>query len=175
MVHRTGMSSWREIPQTLALPIRDEGVFAHGRLHWLSNGTEIAWFDVKTEEFGLTDAPRRCQNGQLVDLNGEVGFAYKDYGIRIELWVLKREEWVLRCRFDLGRLRYMDVVACGCWNDDGDILLTSNGGKRLFVYTLKTDDLKEVELDGPCETAIRMHRSSFFSISEQKYKYSHWL
>ncbi|XP_076923107.1 F-box protein At5g49610-like [Bidens hawaiensis] len=173
MVHRSGMSTWREIPQTRALPIRDEGVFAHGRLHWLSNGTEIAWFDVKTEEFGLTDAPKRGQYGQLVDLNGEVGFAYKDDGMGIELWILKREEWVLRCRFDLDLPRYIDVVVCGCWNDDGDILLTSNGGKRLFVYTLKTDDLKEVELDGRCEADIRMHRSRLFSIRGQKYKKSH--
>ncbi|XP_076883760.1 F-box/kelch-repeat protein At3g23880-like [Bidens hawaiensis] len=180
MVHRLGMSSWREMPQTPALPICDEGVFAHGRLHWLSNsdgfhsandGRKVVWFDVKMEEFGLTDAPKGGQYGQLVDLNGEVGFAYKDDGIHIELWVLKREEWVLRCRFDLDRPRHIDVVVCGCWNDDGDILLTSNGGKkRLFVYTLKTDDLKEVKLDGRCEAYIRMHRSSLFSIRGQNYK-----
>ncbi|XP_076898858.1 F-box protein At5g49610-like [Bidens hawaiensis] len=180
IIHDSGMYWWREVAQNPAYPIRGECVFAHGRLHWLAchndnsyyDERKIVWFDVKKEEFGLTNfAPEiglyglYGQYGQLVDLNGEVGFAYKYDGIGIELWVLKREEWVLHCRFDQDMLRYIDVVVCGCWNDDGDILLTSNGGKkRLFVYTLKTDDLKEVELDGRCEAAIRMHRSSFFSI-----------
>ncbi|XP_076941372.1 uncharacterized protein LOC143610906 [Bidens hawaiensis] len=113
MVHHLGTSSWREIPQIPAYPITGEGVYGHGRQHWLispfnwhEDRRKLVWFDMKTEVFGLTDHPPTPRSGsgyriQLVDLNDEVGFAY--VGIECtELWILKQEDssWVLHCWFN---------------------------------------------------------------------------
>ncbi|KAJ0705367.1 putative F-box domain-containing protein [Helianthus annuus] len=129
MVHSSGTDSWREIAQIPTDPICGEGVYGHGRLHWLSRDGEleiikIVWFDVKTEEFGLTHPPKPTNfyedMEQLADLNGEVGFGYAS-PICIKLWILKQEEeWVLHCCFDpslvLSRYNSSYVDVLGCWN-----------------------------------------------------------
>ncbi|KAM0038774.1 putative F-box associated interaction domain-containing protein [Helianthus debilis subsp. tardiflorus] len=178
MVHYSRSSSWQEIERIPAYPISSEGVFAHGRLHWLASrhkfwsykdGRKIVWFDVKLEKFGLTDTPKLKGDGrdvnyeQLVDLNGEVGIAYRCNGIHIKLWILKPEGWVLRCWFDLDLLPDY-VLVSGCLNKDGDILLASSRGDRLFVYTQKSCNLRQVDWDDGRLANIRMYRSSFFSI-----------
>ncbi|KAJ0703929.1 putative F-box associated interaction domain-containing protein [Helianthus annuus] len=177
MIHYSKSSSWREITQIPAYPISGEGVFAHGRLHWLASrhkfwsykdGRKIVWFDVKLEKFGLTDTPKLKGGGrdvnydQLVDLNGEVGIAYRFNDIHIKLWILKAEGWVLRCWFDLDLLPDY-VLVSGCLNKDGDILLASSRGDRLFVYTQKSCNLPQVDWDDGRLANIRMYRSSFFS------------
>ncbi|KAI3794559.1 hypothetical protein L1987_37191 [Smallanthus sonchifolius] len=172
MIHYSGMRSWREIARIPAYPISGKGVFARGRLHWLVNhndGGKIVWFDVKTEEFGLMDGPKPKGDieHQLVDLNGEVGFAY--IGDHIELWISKAEEWVLHCWFDLDLPPYHYAVVSGCWNKEGDVLLSINSYrgevKRLVVYTLKSGDLREVVGWGdPCEAEIVMYPNSLFPI-----------
>ncbi|XP_076883759.1 uncharacterized protein LOC143532653 [Bidens hawaiensis] len=191
MVHRSGMTSWRKVAQNPACPIGGEGVFAHGRLHWLASRKffrpprKIAWFDVKVEEFGLIDFPDLSEMSPefhfyvlLVDLNGELGFACDRHN-GFHLWILKQEKWVFHCFInyqlaltDLG-LWYEDVMVSGCWNNAGDILLIVDDcheGKHLFVYTLKTGDLKGFVWDDPSEakadvqTDVRMSRSSMFSI-----------
>ncbi|KAI3798541.1 hypothetical protein L1987_33818 [Smallanthus sonchifolius] len=177
-VHYSGMRTWREIAQIPAYPITGEGVFAHGRLHWLASrikywsprdGRKIVWFDVKTEEFGLIDTPtpKGCSwshHDQVVDLNGEVGFAFFTWNLNrlvIELWILKKEEWVFHCCFDLYQAPY-NVVVSGCLNKNGDILFTTCDGRHLFVYTLKTGDLREVNRGDRCEANIRMYQSNLF-------------
>ncbi|KAK9061095.1 hypothetical protein SSX86_018275 [Deinandra increscens subsp. villosa] len=194
LVHSSGMRSWRKIAQNPAYPIIGGGVFSDGRLHWLTcdSGDEyvyfrkIVWFDVKTEEFGLPMDPpegwhpKGPHNGfviHLVDLNGEVGYAYIG-PISIKLWILKHEEWVLHCSFDLGRIlpeySVYDVQVWGCWNKDGDILLTCDGREGLFVYTLKSGDLQQVELCDPEDgfPYIVMYQSSFLSVNTSAYYYS---
>ncbi|MFS7910293.1 putative F-box domain-containing protein [Helianthus anomalus] len=167
------------IAQNPPLRIRGEGVFCHGRLHWLvdwepSNNDRrtIVWFDVKTEEFGLTDPPKPkdADHGivfnELVDLNGELGFPY--YGpFSIKLWILKQqEEWVLHCCIYLPPPYDTHAVdISGCWNDDGDILLNYDCGEGLFVYTLKSGVLKEVDRGDSCEGSdIRVYQSNLFSL-----------
>ncbi|KAK9062189.1 hypothetical protein SSX86_019375 [Deinandra increscens subsp. villosa] len=185
MVHYSGTTtnSWREITQNPAYPITGGGVFAHGRLHWFvdfhnywsfDEGTQIVWFDVKTERFGLTDCPKQKggyrDHDRLVDLDGEVGIAYIDQ--RIDLWILKKEDyWVLHCRFDLCPSpynKYTHVAVSGFWNEEGDVLLSSDHGRRLLVYTLKTGDLREYVVDSSeeFEADIRMCRTSLFSFLE---------
>jgi hypothetical protein len=99
-----------------------------------------------------------------VELNGEVGFAFIDK--RIELWMLKQEKWVLHCEFDVSPPPYdYTLVVSGCVNKDGDILLTSNSGRHLYIYTLKTGDLWEADRGDICVQAhIRMYRKSLLSI-----------
>ncbi|KAL8246649.1 hypothetical protein R6Q59_007865 [Mikania micrantha] len=176
LVHRPGMMSWAKIPQIPAYPIRGAGVFAHGRLHWLvssewwsyNEGTKVVWFDLKTEEFGLTNPPKREQgywaNDKLVDLNSEVGLAYNDND-HVELWALKQQEWVLHCRLDLRPKSYNNRVAIsGCWSKNGDILLTSDKGRKLFVYTLKTGVLRRVKWRDRFEADVQMYQTSLVSI-----------
>ncbi|XP_076923112.1 F-box/kelch-repeat protein At3g23880-like [Bidens hawaiensis] len=189
MVHRSGMSSWRKVAQNPACPIGGEGVFAHGRLHWLASREffrsprKIVWFDVKVEEFGLIDFPDLPEMSPefhyyvpLVDLNGELGFAYDRHN-GFHMWILKQEKWVFHCFINyplaLTNLGYEDVMVSDCWNNAGDILLIVDDwhrGKHLLVYTLKTGDLKGFVWDDPSEakadvgTDVRMSRSSMFSI-----------
>ncbi|KAM0023671.1 putative F-box associated interaction domain-containing protein [Helianthus debilis subsp. tardiflorus] len=178
MVHSSRTGLWREIAQIPTDPICGEGVYGHGRLHWLSRDGEleiikIVWFNVKTEEFGLTDPPKPTNfyedMEQLADLNGEVGFGYAS-PICIKLWILKQEEeWVLHCCFDpslvLSRYNgsYVDVL--GCWNKDGDILLTCN--QQLFVYNnLESGDFRQVlEHHGDLSARIQVYQSSLFSLT----------
>ncbi|XP_076912969.1 F-box protein At1g11270-like [Bidens hawaiensis] len=177
LVHHQGTSSWREIAQIPAYPISGEGVYGHGRLHWLISPSDwqdrrkLVWFDMKAEEFGLTDHPPTPRSGsgyqiQLVDLNDEVGFAYVG-NERTELWILKQEDssWVLHCWFDHQNITppLKNVAFSGYWNKARDIAFTSDRGKRLFVYTLKTGDLRQIDHPGDhmCElTHIRMYQSS---------------
>ncbi|XP_076904782.1 F-box/kelch-repeat protein At3g23880-like [Bidens hawaiensis] len=176
MVHSLGTSSWRKLAQVPDYIIYGEGVFGHGRLHWLTfdceEKTKIVWFDVKTEIFGLMGTPKSNGNvddfEQLVDLNGiEVGFTYIGFAY-IKMWILKQEkEWVLHCCFDqlsLIKPRYF-VGVLGFWNKDGDILLSSNRGERLFVYALKSGHLREVDQGDSCNVSeFRMCQSSLFSL-----------
>lgn len=182
MVHCSGMSSWREIPQTPAHPISGEGLFCNGRLHWLANHLDqydinsrvkiiIVWFDVKTEEFGLTDAPtpregdrNRYNNYQLVDLYGKVGVAnISNMGNGVDLWVLKHEGWRLHCSLWLRGLAVL-----GCWNKEGDILLTFNdGGTHMFVYRPKNGYFTLHDGDGACESQIRMYQTSLFTVQHK--------
>ncbi|XP_076912968.1 F-box protein At5g49610-like [Bidens hawaiensis] len=180
LVHHQGTNSWREIAQIPAYPISGEGVYGHGRLHWLirpfdwhEDGRKLVWFDMKTEEFGLTERPPTPRFGyriQLVDLNDEVGFAY--VGIeRIELGILKQDSsWVLHCWFDHQNITppLTNVAFSGYWNKARDIAFTSDRGKRLFVYTLKTGDLRLIDHPGDhmCELAhIRMFQSKVRDIN----------
>ncbi|XP_076936172.1 F-box protein At4g19940-like [Bidens hawaiensis] len=184
MVHSSGSSFWREVAQKPAYPIKGGGVFAHGRLHWLAYAFDtfsisvtdrriLVWFDVKTEEFGLTDHPPKLEEGdswfdynELVYLNGQLGFSYYGpYGIKI--WILKQhEEWVLHCSFNISPIQpppynTYDLKLLGCWNNDDDILLRShNLMERLLVYTLKTGDLREVYCGDSCRGSIQMYQSS---------------
>ncbi|KAK9078997.1 hypothetical protein SSX86_000666 [Deinandra increscens subsp. villosa] len=191
MVHSLGMRSWRKISQIPYYPISGEGVFVHGQLHWLTTEEglrddtkrKIVRFDLKTEIFKSTlDPPKGCYylaDTQLVNLNGEVGFAHINpigvSPIGIKLWILKKEEWVSHCCFDPTHIlpNYYDyeVEVSGCWNKDGDILWTYNGGDQLFVYTLKNGDLREVELSDPFEVPTRflMYQSDLFSIYTNAY------
>ncbi|XP_076941371.1 F-box/kelch-repeat protein At3g23880-like [Bidens hawaiensis] len=182
MVHYQGMSSWRKIAQFPAYPISGEGVYGHGCLHWLTRPSDwldrgkLVLFDMKTEEFGLTGHPPTPRSGsgyeiQLVDLNNEVGFAY--VGIeRTELWILKQEDssWVLHCWFDHQNITppLTNVPFSGYWNKARDIAFTSDEGKRLFVYTLKTGVLLQIDHPGDhmCEsTHIRMYHSRIHDIN----------
>nr|GEV19612.1 hypothetical protein [Tanacetum cinerariifolium] len=114
MAHVFGTNSWREIPQVPSYPTKGKAIFANGFLHWLASYSDIKtedgvtpliWFDVKKEEFGLIDPPKRMHDitrnysclGQVVDLNEIVPDAL-----------------------------LIDVIVC--WNKDGDILIKSIGG-----------------------------------------------
>ncbi|KAI3683797.1 hypothetical protein L1987_84312 [Smallanthus sonchifolius] len=164
LVCNSGTWSWREIVQIPAYPITGEGVFCHGRLYWLASrvkywsprdGRKIVWFDVKTKKLGLIDAPTPKGCGwshydQVVDLNGEVGFAFFTWNLNrlvIELWMLKKEGWVFHCCFDLYQAPYNVVVS----------VFSTCDGRRLFVYTLKTGDLREVNRGDRCEPSIGMY------------------
>ncbi|GKC52651.1 F-box domain containing protein [Tanacetum coccineum] len=139
MVHVFGTNSWLEIPQVPPYRITDGAVFANGCLHWLvshidikteDGGRPVIWFDVKKEEFGLIDPPKRmcdiwrdhysCINDHLVDLNGEVGFVCVT---TMEVWVLKQKEWVAHFRFKKESVPYGYKRVLGCWNKDGDMLI----------------------------------------------------
>ncbi|KAK9062188.1 hypothetical protein SSX86_019374 [Deinandra increscens subsp. villosa] len=176
LVHGSGASEWREIRKLPAYPITGAGVFSHGRMYWLADsqfwtpeeGTKVVWFDVKTEEFGLTEPPEWKEghwvDSQLVDLSGEVGFAYMDR-FRVELWILKGGEWVVHCGFDIDlSCDYVEAVP-GWWNEEGDVLLTSDRGRRLMVYAPRTGELRRVGgLDDRCEGDVVMYRGSLFSM-----------
>ncbi|PWA54288.1 F-box domain-containing protein [Artemisia annua] len=108
LVHEFGTNSWREIPQVPLYPIGEEAIFANGWLHWLarySNIDKAIWFDVTKEEFGLINPPKRMSDVRwdfgsehLVDLNGEVGYLSNR---SMEVWVLKKKQWVPHCQFDV--------------------------------------------------------------------------
>nr|GEV99702.1 hypothetical protein [Tanacetum cinerariifolium] len=87
MVHALGKDdSWREIPQVPPYPTSSDEIFAHVCLYWLISNQlifpkELICFDVRNEEFTLIYPPkRRCgccvTDHQLVDLQGEVGYAF---------------------------------------------------------------------------------------------------
>ncbi|XP_076918601.1 F-box/kelch-repeat protein At3g23880-like [Bidens hawaiensis] len=176
MVHSSGSSSWREVAQNPAYPIKGGGVFAHGRLYWLAESFTLVWFDVKREEFGLIDPPkpkgdRWFDCNELDDLNGQLGFSY--YGpFGIKTWILKQhKEWVLHRCFDISPIlpppyEEYDLEILGCWNNDGDILLMGYiyQTERLFVYTLKSGDLREVDCGDASGGWIRMYQSSSLSL-----------
>ncbi|KAI3518732.1 hypothetical protein L1887_07544 [Cichorium endivia] len=114
MVHVLGTDSWREILHVPYYLMLGDGVFAYGSLHWfgrhkqcqLSTTNEdkviVIRFDVRKEEFGLIDPPRKTTDSgwfavKLVDLHDEVGFVYcssRSYD-SWELWVLKHNQWLI--------------------------------------------------------------------------------
>lgn len=185
MVHDLGTDSWRKIPQIPSYPITGESVFAGGCLHWLVGsdvvysqtnefGEKIIWFDLRKEEFGLIDTPKHTRgycwiNQHLVDLDGEVGFVYNDVDTSIEVWVLKKKNWVMHCRFyqNTALVPTGPIKVLGYWNKDGDILMTTPEHKQLFVYNLKNAVLHEANICGlkdGCETDFRMYQRSLFSL-----------
>ncbi|GKB91919.1 F-box domain containing protein [Tanacetum coccineum] len=146
-------SSWRQIPQVPPYPIFGDGIFAHGCLYWLDPGydyesksksRELICLDIRNEEFmGICPPKKRCGYSltyQLVDLQGEVGFAYL-YGhdIIIEVWVT-------------------------------GAMTETYGVKDLFVYSLKSRLFGEVNIAGQeygFGTYIYMYpASSMFSIRD---------
>nr|XP_043616195.1 uncharacterized protein LOC122588124 [Erigeron canadensis] len=181
MVHVLGTDdSWRRISQVPCYPVRGEGIFANGCLHWLVScldyspnnelGRKVIFFDIRIEEFGLIGAPRRtCYNWvdeHLVDLNDRVGFVYHDFAEeKIGVLVLNKEkdEWEMYCCFDkrppLIYNRFIKVL--GFWNKSGDIVMTNHDRNRLFVYGVKDESLYEVGVyDDEFDQDIRMYRPS---------------
>ncbi|KAK1418950.1 hypothetical protein QVD17_28103 [Tagetes erecta] len=184
-VHVLGTDSWRRIPQVPSYRISPSaGVFANGCLHWLTIsghfdhyqplfiGTKIISFDVATEEFGLINPPqgRGCyvwQIEQLVDLHGEIGYVYR-VGCNIEVWVMMKERgWVMHCEF-----QHEELVSCGpisilgFWNEYGDILLSDDHQKRMFVYGLNSKSFYQVMFDDWEEGSavdIRLYQTSLSS------------
>ncbi|GKF20544.1 F-box domain containing protein, partial [Tanacetum coccineum] len=157
MVHVLGMdSSWREIPEVPPYPTSGDGIFAHGCLYWQSSSQEhFICFDVRNEEFTLIHRPkRRCGYSvtyhQLVDLQGEVGYAYFYRDDIIEVWVLKQNQWANHCQFNiiesLGPISHLKVL--GGWSKDGDILIENDVMKKLLVYSLKSRLFGEVSIVG---------------------------
>ncbi|GJT32393.1 hypothetical protein Tco_0922812 [Tanacetum coccineum] len=152
-------SSWREIPPVPPHPTSGDGIFAHGCLYW-------------NEKFTLIYPPkRRCGysviNYQLVDQQGEVGYAYFYSDYIIEVWVLKQNQWAKHCQFIKPPLRpIIHITVLGRWNKDGDILIEI-GVKKLFVYSLKSRVLDEVNIVGQEYDNAYMYMypaSSMFSI-----------
>ncbi|GKC73869.1 F-box domain containing protein [Tanacetum coccineum] len=102
-------------------------VFANGCLHWLvshidiktkDGGRPIIWFDVKKDEFGLFDLPKRmcdlwrnysCLRDHLVDLNGDVGYVCCKTR---DVWVLKQKQWVPHCHFKCYPNGGIEVLGC---------------------------------------------------------------
>ncbi|KAK9068080.1 hypothetical protein SSX86_012191 [Deinandra increscens subsp. villosa] len=182
MVHVLGTDSWRKIHRVPAYPVSGEGVFANGCLHWLISdddddgypaylGRPVVSFEMAKEEFGLIDPPQERPSGwvreQLVDLDGEVGYAYNIVNRRMEVWVLKEGGWVVHCVFkQRSPLPSSFIKVLGFWNQNGDVLMT-DCEKHMFVYNLKSDSLHEINFVGREEenetNDIRMYRSSLFS------------
>ncbi|PWA47660.1 F-box domain-containing protein [Artemisia annua] len=183
LVHVFGTNSWREIPQVPLYRIIEKGIFANGCLHWLVSyldiktecGRHVTWFDVEKEEFGLIDPPKRmcdiktednCYYDHLVDLNGEVGYVSRT----LEVWVLKKKEWVPHCRFDEKKfVPYGYIQVLGCWNIDGDMLIRNRyyGGDKFIVYNLKSGVLHKTNIVVPLDVShpnIFMHPNKLFSI-----------
>ncbi|XP_071727310.1 uncharacterized protein [Rutidosis leptorrhynchoides] len=160
MVHEFGTNSWREIPKVPSYVASGAAIYAHGYLHWLVSfdvnkptnvGREVVWFDVTEEEFGLINTPKtlgvRSNDDHLVDIAGEVGLVCNNPNRRIDIWILKQKEWVSHCSFDLNyHLRDTRIKVLGCWNKEGDILVsTATNIKRWFyVYRLKSGDLNSL-------------------------------
>nr|GEW53330.1 F-box domain-containing protein [Tanacetum cinerariifolium] len=167
MVHVFGTNLWREIPQVSSYPITGKAIFANGCLHWFASysdiktedgGRPVICFDVKKEESGLIDPPKRMHDirrnysclDQVVDLNGEVGYVCTN---TMEFWLLNDKKlWMPHRRFkkEIGPDGLLiDVI--GCWNKDGDILIKSIGGDPVYVfyvYNLKSGVLLKTNLDG---------------------------
>ncbi|GJY42045.1 F-box domain containing protein [Tanacetum coccineum] len=112
MVHVLGTNLWQEVPQVPSYPINGKSVFAHGCIHWLvthflreaKHGRKVICFDVRKEKFRVIKCPpKKTQYNsvlfdKLVDLHGEVGYVYDNVDNCMEVWVLKRKEWVMHCR-----------------------------------------------------------------------------
>ncbi|GJT88805.1 F-box domain containing protein [Tanacetum coccineum] len=181
IVHVLGTDSWREIPQVPPYPITGGAVYANGCLHWLvsfidiktkDGGRPAIWFDVKKEEFGLIDPPKRtcglwreyiCSYDHLVDLNGEVGYVFCK---TMDVWVLKQKQWVPHCHFKEYPSGRREVLEC--WNKDGDMLIRTGvqGDYRFYVYNLKSDVLHRTNIAVPDNghSNIFMHLNKLFSI-----------
>ncbi|GJV80310.1 F-box domain containing protein [Tanacetum coccineum] len=170
----TNTNSWRKISQVPSYPITGRSIFAQGCLYWLvvierevpmdDDKYKVIWFDVTNEKFGMIDPPRLIKNrwimsDQLVNLNGEVGFAYADCDLKV--WALKQEKWVIR--FQINRkplVSLQSIWLIGCLNKAGHILITARilnqtrGSRRdnertgLFVYKLQSGILDEVKIIG---------------------------
>ncbi|KAL8238693.1 hypothetical protein R6Q59_015260 [Mikania micrantha] len=198
MVHVLGTDSWRMIPQIPSYPISGQGVFANGCLHWLITGNEdgdrdgdsdgdrdgdvhptylskgLITFNMANEEFGFINLPKRRHsdsdwiNEQLIDLHGDVGYAYNVLDCYIAVWVMKEKEWVLHCEFKpkppLMYAGFLKVL--GFWNENGDVLVANSICNQVFVYKLKRDSLDEVKFNGweiQAAKEIRIYQSSVFS------------
>nr|XP_043633331.1 F-box protein At2g23160-like [Erigeron canadensis] len=183
LVHVLGTDSWRQIPQVPLCHITGKAVYANGRLYWYSRtsswdtGSHLVWFDMKTEEFGGVDLPVKQEEGgflsyKLIDLNGQVGFVYRNRGSNKKVvWILKHEEWTIHCVYDESKPGYCGLsVVLGCWNTAGDLLINFGEGFPLLVYRLKSGRFHK--LIGPDDEAgedkgkaeVRMYQSSLFSI-----------
>ncbi|PWA95118.1 F-box domain-containing protein [Artemisia annua] len=172
LVHVLGTSSWREIPNPPCYrTMTNEGVFVHGCLHWYTLCPhKIVRFDVKKETFKLIDPPKymkkNCANNQLVDLHGELGLVYHADNVSMEVWLLKKNEWMLHCKLDRRQPIPDDcqvmIKVLGCGNKDGEIFMTADpamGNKMLLVYNSKKDILKQVKVIGGqdgCKSEIRL-------------------
>ncbi|KAL8192891.1 hypothetical protein R6Q57_027339 [Mikania cordata] len=109
MVHASGTSLWRDSRNPslsekqrkkvyLVMGVWFGCVLGDDALSSPKDRIKIVWFDVNTEEFGLTEPlnipymiSEAAINAELVGLNGEVGCVYT-YPICINLWILKHEE-----------------------------------------------------------------------------------
>ncbi|GKA90449.1 heat shock cognate 70 kDa protein 2, partial [Tanacetum coccineum] len=97
--------------------ITSEGVYSHGRLNWYSRPScysnddepirKVVWFDVQSAEIETMILPSRIGKmsmgevvkfDQLVDLNGELGFACHNGSIEVEVWKLNNKQWNMHCR-----------------------------------------------------------------------------
>ncbi|PWA90103.1 F-box domain-containing protein [Artemisia annua] len=171
------------ISQVPPYPIYGNGIFAHGCLYWLApcgepkskSREEIICFDVRNEEFTTICPPKKIGRSdysvycQLVDLHGEVGYAYF-YNDSIEVWILNQKEWVKHCQFSRKPPLHGYIRILGRWNNDGDILIKSYAGRNyLFVYRLKSGVLDDLNFMGKeyglQQTYMYMYpASSMFSI-----------
>nr|GEV54584.1 zf-CCHC domain-containing protein/DUF4219 domain-containing protein/UBN2 domain-containing protein [Tanacetum cinerariifolium] len=116
-------------------------------------------FDVRKEKFRVIKCPpRKTQHhsvlfDKLVDLHGEVGYVYDNVNNCMEVWVLKRKEWVMHCRIDKKPLP-IGIEVWGRWNKDGDLSMgTSHRKEPLFLYKVK---------NGVCEKANIVGREEDF-------------
>ncbi|KAD7478172.1 hypothetical protein E3N88_01308 [Mikania micrantha] len=178
MVHVLGTNSWRKMPPKLPpLSITGDGVFADGCLYWLNKGAVhplVTCFDVKEEEFRLITRPKTTGISwmlslrfvELLDLHGEVGYSIYHLNNKIEVWVLKEKQWVIRYVIHLQLPFYAEYyyIKIGRWNNEGDVLIqiqTPPGAKvRWFVYSLKRELLDEVKIvheDGKYNKYIYMY------------------
>lgn len=93
-------------------------------------------------------------------------YELRDKPVHIEVWVLKRKEWVMYCVLDIKTF----IKVIGCWNKDGDLLIRAVEVKRksLLVYNLKSEILREARIIGlkdQSKSEIRMYQSSLSSIN----------
>ncbi|KAL8201633.1 hypothetical protein R6Q57_010780 [Mikania cordata] len=162
MVHVLGTNSWRTIPKLARRSITGDGVFADGCLYWLNKGVVrplVTCFDVKEEEFRLITDPKTTgirwmlslRFVELLDLHGEVGYSIYYMNNKIEVWVLKEKQWVMRYVIDLELPFYERCyIKVRRWNNEGDVLIQiethPGAGVQWFVYSLKRGLLDEVKI-----------------------------
>ncbi|GKE98126.1 hypothetical protein Tco_0021477 [Tanacetum coccineum] len=145
--------------------ITSEGVYSHGRLNWYSRPScysnddepirKVVWFDVQSAEIETMILPSRIGKmstgevvkfDQLVDLNGELGFACHNGSIEVEVWKLNNEQWNMHCRIRQIPSIYMGLMVSGFLYDDEDVLLSTKYGD-MFVFCLKSGMLRQIEVE----------------------------
>ncbi|GKC81825.1 RNA-directed DNA polymerase, eukaryota, partial [Tanacetum coccineum] len=125
--------------------ITSEGVYSHEGVL-----TDLGVDEIETmilpSRIGKMSMGEVVKFDQLVDLNGELGFACHNGSIEVEVWKLNNKQWNMHCRIHQIPSIYMGLMVSGFFYDDKDVLVSIKYGD-MFVFCLKSGMLRQIKVE----------------------------